>query len=71
MRKIACYDIHGLTVEGILDEFNQRRVEEFGIADDDVISMSVREATAPFNIHTPDEGKKSKVVVTIFYWVHE
>ncbi len=68
MRTIKCFDIHGVSVDEVLAEFNERRVDEFGIKDQDVISLSVRDAVSPMNVHTPNGSVKSKVVVTLFYW---
>jgi len=70
MRKVECKDIHGVTVEEVLAEFNERRAE-FNIGEKDLISMSVRDAGKPMSIHTEGGSKKSTVVVTIFYWATE
>jgi hypothetical protein len=72
MRKIGYFDLHGVTVEEIVDEFNERR-NEFGITEEtDIISMSVRPAIEPNKLPQPDRSfKESKVVVTIFYWQND
>lgn len=72
MRKIGFFDIHGVTLEEIVDEFNERR-NEFGITEEvDIISMSIRPAADPHKIAQPDGSlKESKVVVTIFYWQND
>lgn len=69
MRRIGFFDLHGVTVEEVIAEFNERR-HEFGITEEtDIISMSVRPAITPSKIAQPDGSlKESKVVVTIFYW---
>jgi hypothetical protein len=67
VRKIKCKEVHGISVEEVLDEFNERR-QEFGVKDADVISVSVRAADKPTNIHTTGGPKQSTVIVTIFYW---
>jgi len=69
MRKINCFDLHGVDVEDVLGEFNERR-EEFGIyKDEDILSISVRPATHPHKIAQPSGTlKDSTVIVSIFYW---
>ena len=69
MRKLSCFDLHGVTVDEVVAEFNERHAE-FGITEEtDILSMSVRPATQPSKIAQPDGSlKESKVVVTIFYW---
>lgn len=69
MSKILSFDIHGVSVEEVLEEFNERREEEFDIKKKDIISLSVRNADEPHKIAQPDGSTKdSKVIVTIFYW---
>jgi hypothetical protein len=70
MRKLHCYDIHGDTVESVLEEFNERR-GEFKVPDADIVSISTRTAATPLNIHTGKGTVKSTVIVTIFYWSDE
>jgi hypothetical protein len=70
MRKVKCYDIHGVNVQEVLDEFNERR-QEFKVRDEDIISINVRNPTTPHNIHTGAGSAKSTVLVTIFYWSDE
>jgi hypothetical protein len=69
MRKLSCFDLHGVTVDEVVAEFHERH-GEFGITKEtDIISISVRTATQPSKIAQPDGSlKESKVVVTIFYW---
>jgi hypothetical protein len=69
MRKIACFDLHGVDVQDVLEEFNER-CEEFNITKEtDIISLSVREAAHPHKIAQPGGlTKDSTVVVSIFYW---
>lgn len=68
MHAIKSFDIHAVSIDEVLAEFNERRVDEFRIKDWDVISLSVRDVASPMNIHTPTGSVKSKVVVTVFYW---
>jgi hypothetical protein len=72
MRKLGCFDLHGVTVDEVVAEFNERH-NEFGITEEtDIISISVRPATEPHKIAQPDGSlKESKVVVTIFYWQND
>ena len=69
MRKIQSLDIPGVTVDDVLNEFNERH-NEFGITKkSDVISINIRPATKPSKIAQPDGGTKdSQVIVTFFYW---
>ena len=72
MRKVACKDVGGLSVEEVLQEFNDRR-EEFSIEDDDIISISARAPAAGEhrNIATSKGSAAANVIVTIFYWSNE
>ena len=70
MRKLKCKEVHGISVDDVLAEFNERR-REFGVKDADLISVSVRAADKPANIHTPGGARQSSVIVTIFYWSDE
>jgi len=56
MRKLKCFEVAGLCVQEVLDEFTERR-EEFGVADDDILSVSAYPSTS---------GKKVEVVIV--YW---
>ena len=67
MRKATCIDIHGISVEHVHEEFNERR-EELGIADEAIISINVRDALRPMKIYVSAEAKDSTVIVTIFCW---
>jgi hypothetical protein len=72
MRKVACKDVGGLSVEDVLQEFNERR-EEFGIEDEDIISISTRAAGEgeERKIAMSKGTALAKVIVTIFYWSSE
>ena len=68
MRKLRCFQIGGLSVQEVLDEFNERR-EEFGIPDGDIVSVSALPPTAAISIAQPEGSKKlPKVEVVIVYW---
>jgi len=61
-----------MSVQEVLDEFNERR-EEFGIVDDsDIVSVSALPPTAMIPIAQPDGSTKlPKVEVVIAYWSNE
>lgn len=68
MRKLQCKQVSGVWVQEVLDEFNDRR-QEFGIADSDILSVSVIPATSETPIMRPDGTKgKPLVEVVIVYW---
>jgi len=68
MRTVMCKDVGGSCVEEVLQEFNERR-KEFGINDEDIISISTRAAgEEERRIATPTGTAMAKVIVTIFYW---
>jgi hypothetical protein len=71
MRKLKCFQIGGLSVQEILDEFNERR-EEFGIPDADIVSVSALPPTAAIPIAQPNGGTKlPRVEVVIVYWADQ
>ncbi|MBI3823959.1 MAG: hypothetical protein HY289_14925 [Planctomycetes bacterium] len=70
MRYLDCRDIHGASVEEIMEELSERRAE-YGIGDDDLFSVSVRDAAQPHSMYdakAPGGSRKSKVIVSIFFW---
>ena len=67
MRKLKCFQISGITVQEILDEFNERR-GEFGIPDSDIISVSALPPTSEIKLATPTGLRDRKVEVVIVYW---
>jgi hypothetical protein len=68
MRKLQCFQIGGLDVQGVLEEFHERR-REFGIEDADIVTVSALPATMLIPIAQPDGGTKlPKVEVVIVYW---
>ena len=70
MRKLKCYDVHGTSVESVLEEFHERRAE-FKIKNKDIVSVSTRTPGAPMKIASPSGSEDSTVAVTIFYWADE
>jgi len=70
MRKIQSFDISGITVDDVLNEFNERHAELGITKKSDLISVSVRSATRLSKIAQSDGSTKAakKVVVTFFYW---
>lgn len=70
MRKLKCLQVSGLTVEGVLDEFNER-AEEFGIKEADIVSVSALPPTLGTKLATPTGTATPKVEVVIVYWSKE
>ena len=70
MRQIKCFDLHGVTVEDVLNELNERQAElsdEFGFSEEsDIISISTRTVAEPHDIYQPKGTRKSTVIVTVF-----
>lgn len=67
MRKVKCWEIHGMSLHELLNEFNERR-DEFGVPDEDIISMSSGAPLRIERVHTPDGSKDATVRLVIFYW---
>ena len=70
MRKLKCFQVSGLYVQEILDEFNER-AGEFNIPESDIISVSAMPPTVGAKISTPEGTKDPKVEVVIFYWAND
>lgn len=70
MRKIKCYNIPGLSVQEVLDEFNERR-EEFGVAVEDIVSISSSAPASSIKIAMPDGAIEAKVRLAVFQWSDE
>ena len=69
MRNLKSFDIHGKTVQGVLDEFNERH-KEFEVEDESqIVSISTRSAVEPHKLATSSGNVDSKVIVTIVCWV--
>lgn len=67
MRKLKCFQISGLCVQEVLDEFNER-IEEFGLTERDIVSVSALPPTMGTKLGTPSGLKEPKVEVVIVYW---
>jgi hypothetical protein len=68
MRKLRCYQIPGTSVQEVLDEFNER-LQEFGVSEDDILSVNAMPATQAARIHDPNVGEKNATLeVVIVYW---
>ena len=70
MRKLKCKQVSGLTVQEVLDEFNER-CQEFGISEHDIISVSAMPPTLGTKLATPEGSADPKVEVVIVYWARE
>jgi hypothetical protein len=67
MRKLRCYEVAGLSVSEILSEFNER-ADEFGVTEENLVSVSVTEPKSPLKILDGDKIRDTRVQVTIVYW---
>lgn len=67
MRKLKCFQVSGLTVQEVPDEFNER-VEEFGVTESDIVAVSALPPTLGTKIGTSTGTKDPKVEVIIVYW---
>ncbi|KQU69126.1 MULTISPECIES: hypothetical protein [unclassified Rhizobacter] len=68
MRNLKCFDVHGVSVDELLVGFNDQ-ADEFGIAEEDVISIKVLPAEAGHMVVR--DGTKPITNLTrlvIFYW---
>ena len=73
MRQMKCVDIHGTSVQEVLEQFNERQEELMdlhGFSDEsDIISVCVRPPSKSRKIHNSDHGTQdSNVLVTFFFW---
>lgn len=67
MRKLQSHEVIGLSVQEILQEFNER-ASEFGITEDNLVSVSVTPPRHAIKILDGDITKDAKVQVTFIYW---
>lgn len=67
MRKLRSHEVIGLSVQEILQEFNER-ASEFGITEDNLVSVSVTPPRHAIKILDGDKAKDAKVQVTFIYW---
>ncbi len=70
MRKLKCFQISGLNVQEVLDEFNER-AEEFKVKESDIVSVSALPPTTGIQISTSKGTAKPKVEVVIVYWAKD
>lgn len=71
MRKIRSHQIPGISVQEVLDEFNER-ASEFGVfQESDIISVSALPATRAIQVLTATGAVPAKVEVVITYWANE
>ena len=70
MRKLKCFQVSGLYVQEVLDEFNER-AEEFNVSESDIVSVSAFPPTKDTKIATPQGTADPKVEVVIVYWASE
>lgn len=67
MRKLRCLQAPGICVEEVLDEFNAR-CEEFGVREEDVVSVSALPATGNVRVKGDGGAENARVEVVIVYW---
>ena len=69
MRKLKCFEMHGLGVTEVLEDFNERAAE-FGITkESDVVSVIGVEPDPKAKIASIHKGTASpKMLVVITYW---
>ena len=68
MRKLRCFQISGVSVQELLDEFNERS-EEFGVTDEaDIVTVSAMPTTHGIPTVTKDGSVAPKIEVVIVYW---
>lgn len=67
MRKLKCFQVSGLTVQELLDEFNER-AQEFGVRESDIVTVSALPPTLGTKIGTSTGTADPKVEVVIVYW---
>lgn len=67
MRKLKCFQISGLNVQEVLDEFNERS-QEFGVSESDILTVSALPPTKGTKLATPTGTADPKVEVVIVYW---
>ena len=70
MRKLKCFQVSGLNVQEVLDEFNER-AEEFHVSESDIVSVSALPPTMDTKISIPKGTADPKVEVVIVYWANE
>jgi hypothetical protein len=66
MRKLKCFQVSGLNVQEVLDEFNER-ADEFHVSESDIVSVSALPPTMGTKISTPKGTAAPKVEVVIVW----
>lgn len=67
VRKLKCFQISGLSVQEVLDEFNET-AEEFGVSEGEIVSVSAMPPTLGTKLSTASGTATPKVEVVIVYW---
>lgn len=68
MRVLKCREAHGISVDELLGEFNERR-EEFGITDESqIVSVTTRTPKISLPVSLGRETVESQVVLTVVFW---
>jgi hypothetical protein len=69
MRKLKSFEVHGMDVQDLLDEFNAR-AGEFGVtAESDIVSVCELDALPHAKIAALKEGTPTpRVRVLVVYW---
>ncbi|MFJ2491484.1 hypothetical protein ACIOV9_08045 [Pseudomonas iridis] len=67
MRKLRSIETVGLSVQEILNEFNER-AGEFGVTEENLVSVNVTSPSRPMKMLDDGKIKEAAVQVTIIYW---
>lgn len=67
MRILRSHETIGLSVQEVLQEFNER-ASEFGITEENLVSVSVNPPRHAIQILDGDKTKEAKVQITFIYW---
>lgn len=67
MRKLRSREVIGLSVEDILEEFNERS-SEFDITEENLVSVNVSPPRHAIQILDGEKTKEARVQVTFIYW---
>ncbi len=70
MRKLRCFQVAGISVQEVLDEFNERS-SEFGVQEEGIVSVSALPLTREVKVHTGNGMKDASIEVLIVYWADE
>lgn len=67
MRKLRSHEVIGLSVDAILQEFNEQ-ASELGLTEENLVSVSVNPPRHALQILDGDKIRDAKVQVTFIYW---